>query len=302
MNDNLRGALLMMLCMVAFTANDALLKVVLDRIPLFQTLFLRAIVTSLALLVIGFAMGALRMPSKRGDRLLVLLRTLAEVVAAWLFLTALTNMPLANASAILQVLPLTVTLVSALVFREPLGWRRLSAIAIGFGGVMLIVRPGTEGFNVYSLYALAAVAAVTVRDLSARRLSRDVPSITAALAMSVGVMVTSGIGASFGGWVALDTQTAVYLLAASVFVIVGYLSSVMSMRIGDIGVVAPFRYASLIAALILGFVVFGDWPSPLTLIGAAIVVGTGLFTLRREIRLARQAALVRDVAVSARTS
>ncbi|WP_099826129.1 DMT family transporter [Oceaniglobus indicus] len=294
MSDNLRGALLMMTCMVAFTCNDALLKMVLDDLPLFQTLFLRGLLTALALFAIGSVVGGLWLPLLPRDRWLIGLRTIAEIIAAWLFLSALSNMPLANVSAILQVLPLVVTLASALFFRDPLGWRRLVAILIGFCGVLLIVRPGTDGFNTYSLYALASVVAVTVRDLSARRLSRGVPSLVVAFMTALGITAASGLAALFEPWAPIDAEAAGFILAATVFVIVGYLSSIAAMRVGDVAVVAPFRYVGLIAALILGFVVFGDWPAVPTLIGAAIVVGTGLFTLYRELRLARR---VRQVAV-----
>ncbi|WP_102106761.1 DMT family transporter [Oceaniglobus roseus] len=287
MSDNMRGALLMMTCMVAFTINDTFMKIILGEIGLFQALFLRGIVTTAALVALAAAMGVLVLPPRPRDRWLILVRTFAEVSAAWLFMTALVHMPIANVSAILQVLPLSVTLVSALVFRDPLGWRRLSAIAIGFFGVLLIVRPGTEGFTVYSVYALASVACVTLRDIAARGLSREVPSITVAMLTALGVTLSVGAFSAFETWEAVDGATALHLAGASLFVVAGYLSSVMTMRVGEIGVIAPFRYTSLVAALILGLVVFGDWPAPLTLLGAAIVVGMGIFTLLREHHLGR---------------
>jgi len=185
------------------------------------------------------------------------------------------------------VMPLVVTLASAVVFKEPLGWRRLTAIGIGFFGVMLIVRPGTEGFNIYSVYALASVAAVTVRDLASRRLSRDVPSLAVAWITATGVGVMGLLGVPFTDWVAVEMRVLGWLAGASVFVIAGYLCSVMAMRVGEIGFIAPFRYSSLIAALILGFLVFDEWPRIVTLVGAFIVVATGVFTLYREQRVLR---------------
>ncbi|WP_226783226.1 DMT family transporter [Oceaniglobus trochenteri] len=287
LTDNMRGALLMATCMVAFTVNDAFMKSVLDNVPLFQALFLRGVFTSVLLLVLGIALRGLRMPRLPRDRWLIALRTLAELFGAFLFMSALSQMPLANVSAILQVLPLSVTLASAVVFAEPLGWRRLTAIGVGFCGVLLIVRPGTEGFNLYSLYAVGAVVAVTVRDLAARGLSRDVSSLSVALFTALGVGTAAGCAALFTPWVAISGRDLGLLGGATAFIIVGYLSSVMAMRVGEIGFIAPFRYASLIAALILGFVVFGEWPLPLTLLGAAIIVATGGFTLYREQKLSR---------------
>lgn len=288
-SDNMRGAFLMATCMVAFTVNDAFMKAVMAHVPLFQAIFLRGLMTSALLLIVALKMGALRLPPARRDRRLIALRSLAEIASAGLFIFALSKMPLANVSAIMQVLPLTVTLASALFFAEPLGWKRLTAIAIGFCGVLLIVRPGTEGFNIHSLAVLGAVVAVTVRDLAARRLSRDVPSFGVALAAALGVTLASGLGATVTPWVAVTAVDLAMLGGATVFVIVGYLVSVMAMRVGEIGFIAPFRYTSLIAALVLGWLAFGEWPGLLTLLGALIVVATGLFTLYREHMILRRA-------------
>jgi len=182
-----------------------------------------------------------------------------------------------------------VALAAAVVFREPLGWRRIVAIAIGFFGVMLIVRPGAEGFNVYALYGLGAVGFVTVRDLAARRLSRETPSITVALAGALLITLSAGLVTGMEGWSPVAPRDLGLLAVAAVFIVAGYLASVMTMRVGEIGFVAPFRYTGLIWALLMGWLVFGDWPRPLTLVGAALVVATGLFTLYRERRVARHA-------------
>jgi len=165
----------------------------------------------------------------------------------------------------------------------------MSAILAGFIGVMLIVRPGTEGFNVYSVYGLAAVAFVTLRDLATRKLSRDVPSMLVTLFNSFFIMAFFGLGSLTGAWEPIDARAALIICGAAVMIIGGYLFSIMVMRVGEISFVAPFRYTSLIWALLLGWLVFGDWPQTLTLIGAAIVVASGLFTLYREAQISRRA-------------
>uniref|UniRef100_UPI004047AF86 DMT family transporter n=2 Tax=Yoonia sp. TaxID=2212373 RepID=UPI004047AF86 len=281
-SDNLRGAAFMTGSMVAFTVNDTFLKGLSLDIPLAQTLFVRGVGTTLFLLMISYFMGQLRFDFSRKDWLLILIRAAAEIAAAYLFLTALFHMPIANVSAIMQVMPLSVALAAAVFFREPLGWRRVLAIAVGFGGVLLIVRPGTEGFNIYSAYVLAAVVCVTVRDLAARRLSRSVPSTMVAVIASAAVALSGGGLTAASDWVTLDQSAWLNTIGAMFMVVLGYLFSVTAMRIGEIGFVAPFRYASLIAALILGYLVFGDWPRNITLLGAFIVVATGMFTLYRE--------------------
>lgn len=295
--DNLKGAALMVVSMAAFTLNDACMKLLAGDMPLFQAIFLRGVLSSVLIYLVARQMGAIRLRLPRRDWALIALRTGAELGSTFLFLTALFNMPLANVSAILQALPLTVALAVALVFGEPLGWRRLAAIAIGFVGVMLIVRPGAEGFNFYSLYALAAVGFVTVRDLAARRLSSAVPSVTVALLTALVISLAAGLASVWQGWVPVDAGQLGLIATAALFILIGYLSSVMVMRVGEIGFVAPFRYTGLIWALVLGFVIFGDWPKPLTLLGAAIVVTTGLFTLYRE----RQFRLRKAAAETARS-
>ena len=291
LTDNVRGALFMMGSMSAFTVNDAFMKAVSVDLPLFQSIFLRGVIVVPLLVILCKAMGQLRFDLSRRDWTLILIRTGAEMIGAILFITALFNMPLANVSAILQALPLTVSLAAAVFFSEPLGWRRITAILIGFAGVMLIVRPGGADFSVYSLYAVGAVLVVTVRDLAARRMSRDVPSTLAAVIAAVGVMLMAMLGLPFEIWVPVDVGQVGLLTGAGVFIIGGYVFSVAAMRVGEIGFVAPFRYTSLVVALFLGFIVFGEVPKVLTLIGAVIVVAMGLFTLYREqraVRLARK--------------
>jgi S-adenosylmethionine uptake transporter len=288
-SDNLTGALLMMGSMAAFTFNDAMIKGLSGHVPLFQAMFLRGVLTTVLVAVIAWRMGALARRLPREDWGPVFWRMVGEVGSAYFFISALFNMPLANISAIMQALPLTITLAAALFFRDPVGWKRMAAILAGFIGVMLIVRPGTEGFNIYSVYGLAAVAFVTLRDLATRKLSRDVPSMLVTLITSCAIMVFFGLASLTDDWVAMDARSSALITGASVMVIGGYLCSIMVMRVGEISFIAPFRYTSLLWALILGWVVFGDWPQTITLVGAAIVVASGLFTLYREARVSRRA-------------
>lgn len=278
----------MMAAMAAFTINDTFMKLISGSLPFFETIFLRGVATSVFLGLLAWHMRALRLNPLRRDWQLILLRTVAEVAAAHLFLTALFNAPIADVTAILQALPLTVALAGVVFLGEPIGWRRLTAILVGFVGVMLIVQPGGSSFSVYSLYALGAVAAVTVRDLAARKLSRDVPSLTVAFIAGLAVTMYAGIGGVTEDWIVPDGRTVALLAGAVAFIAVAYSCSVMTMRVGDIGLVAPFRYTGLVWALVLGWVVFGDWPGNLMILGSAIVVATGIYTLLRERSLGKR--------------
>jgi drug/metabolite transporter (DMT)-like permease len=239
LSDNARGALLMMASMASFTLNDVFMKSLSDELPLFQALALRGLVTTLFLVLLARRLGLLRFDLARRDWGLIAVRTIAEIGAAYFFITAIFNMPIANATAILQVLPLTVTLAGAVFLGEAVGWRRLSAIIVGFVGVLLIVRPGAEGFTVYSVYALIAVVFVTVRDLVVRRMSDEVPSLTIAVCASAGVAGFAALASLGIDWQPLSQTALLQLGAAGVLIIGGYMFSIMAMRVGEVAVVTP---------------------------------------------------------------
>jgi S-adenosylmethionine uptake transporter len=285
MSPNTIGALLMIASMASFTLNDTLVKLTSGEVPLFQLIFLRGLLTTTLILVTKGRLGPMHLDISKRDWKIIAVRSFAEIASAYFFLTALFNMPLGNVTAILQVLPLSVTLASALVLREAVGWRRMSAIGVGFCGVMLIIKPGAEGFNIWSIYALIAVAFVTLRDLATRRLSKGVPSMTVTMVTAVSITIASGLASLTAPWVPITGDLALMIAGASVFVLGGYFFSVQVMRVGDVSFVAPFRYTGLIWALVLGWFVFGDWPGWTTLLGAFIVVAMGIFTLYRERRL-----------------
>lgn len=284
-SDNIRGALLMVGAMTAYTVNDAFMKAASDDIPLFQAVLFRGIGAIICLTIMCRYLGQLHFNLPRRDWGLILLRTAGELGGTYFFLTALFNMPIANVAAILQALPLVVALAATLFLGEALGWRRFAAIAVGFIGVVFIIQPGGEDFSAYSFYALAAVGCVTLRDLAVRRMSVQVPAVFIALIAAIGVTTLGAIGSLFITWGSFSTTSVMQLGGATVFLIFGYVFSVSAMRSGEISFVAPFRYTGLLVALILGMAVFDEWPNALTLIGATIVVATGLFTLWRERQL-----------------
>ncbi|BDW86738.1 DMT family transporter [Roseicyclus marinus] len=282
LSPNLKGALYMTLSMAAFTLNDACVKLVAETVPLFQIVALRGLSTTILLAVTVHLTVGLRFSMPRRDRPLVAWRTVAEVGAMVAFLLALTNMAIANATAILSALPLMVTLAAAVLFRDPVGWRRWAAIGVGFVGVMMIVQPGTDGFNEWSLLALLSVVIITARDLLTRAFSPAVPSMSVAVITAGAVGAFGAIVSLFTPWMAMGLYEIALTLAASVFIIGGYVFGIMVMRIGEVGFVSPFRYTSLIFALILGFVIFDEFPNTLALFGVATVMAAGIYTLFRE--------------------
>ncbi|MEM6307476.1 MAG: DMT family transporter [Pseudomonadota bacterium] len=282
MTDNIKGAGLMTLSMLTFAINDAFIKSLGGVVPVFQTLTLRTGMTLVLLCIYVSVTGWSVGPTTWREKGLIGLRTLSEIGAAYFIVTALFHMPLANITAILQMLPLSVPLAALIVLREPLGWQRLAAIAVGFLGMLLIVQPGAGGFTDYSLYGVAAVICVTIRDITARSLRAQISPGVLSVFVACGVFVFSGAMALTEPFVPVPPQGWIGLIGSAVAIMVGYIVSVSAIRHGDVSFTAQFRYTGLLAALVLGYVFFGEWPNALTLLGACIVVCMGLFTLYRE--------------------
>ena len=288
--DNLRGAGLMVLSMAAFICNDAAIKYVTQTLPLSQAVLMRGLAVTAMLWVLAIRDGGIDWwPAARRDRRLMLVRAVAEVGSTVLYLVALQQMQLADLSAIMQALPLLVMLAAAVVFRERLGWRRLTAVGVGMFGVLLILRPGTSAFSVWSLVALGAVLLIVVREITTRRFSPAVRSSTIALSAAIAVTLAAPLMPSAGPWRWPTGAELAGLAAAVGFLAVGYQTAVATMRVGEVGFVSPFRYTSLLFAIILGIAFFGEWPDTWTWVGSMLVVGAGLYSIWRETRLRRQA-------------
>ncbi|WP_423210744.1 DMT family transporter [Paracoccus yeei] len=285
-SDNLRGTMLMVLSMAAFTCNDAVMKAVTQTLPLYESVALRGMAVLALMVAAALVQGdGLRLTVPRGDVAALVIRTAADIVSTLLYLLALRQMALADLSAIMQALPLAVTLAAALFFRERLGWRRLSAIGVGFLGVLLILRPGTGAFDTWSAVALLSMLLIVVRDIATRYFSRQVGSGTIAFHAALAVML-SGFALGAGeDWRMPDLPEAALLLLSAGFLTVGYLTAVATMRVGEISFVAPFRYTSLVWAILLGLALFGEWPDGWTWAGSALVVGAGLYAILRERQL-----------------
>lgn len=282
LTDNMRGALLMTGSMAAFVVNDTMMKVTFETLPVAQTLFFRGLFASLLLVAMAGATGALTYRPKRQDRWPLILRLTGEVGATASFMLALSNTPIANAVAVLQAAPLFVTMAAALFLGEIVRWRRWSAIGVGFIGMLVIVQPGAEGFDAYALFAVITVIFITLRDIGTRNLSEGTPTLWASATSALVVTIGAGLIIPLEGWEPMGGQEFMLSIGASFFVIIGYITHVGSVRFGEISAVAPFRYTVLVWAIILGFVVFGEIPNALTLLGSAIVTGAGLYTIWRE--------------------
>ncbi len=281
--DNLRGAILMVLAMLGFAIEDSFIKLMGDALPVGQIIMLLGIGGGTVFAAVVLAQGrALWEPAMRTAP--VLIRALGEIVGTMCFVSAIVLTPLSSASAILQATPLVVTLGAALFLGEAVGWRRWAAIGVGFAGVMLIIRPGLEGFTPLSLLALGGVFGLAARDIATRK----IPATLSTMQLSfLGFIVLIPAGAALlvitGAPLApLDLRLSGLMAASIAIGVFAYYGIVAAMRVGEVSFVTPFRYSRLIFAMIIGIAFFGERPDTLTFLGGAIIVASGIYTVWRE--------------------
>ncbi|MBX3568788.1 MAG: DMT family transporter [Rhizobiaceae bacterium] len=277
----------MSIAMTTYTGADTIMKFVAAEMNMGQAIFVRGFFGTLLVAVLVWRAGLLSSLPLVFQRY-VMLRAVGELGANVTFLLALVHLPLANVAAIYQALPLAVTVAAAYFFREPVGWRRWACIAVGFVGVLIVVRPGSEGFNAYSLLGVACVLFCVLRDVATRKVPESIPTILPTAATTALVMVFgAGMIVPYGGWSPMSWTSTGLLAFGAAIIVVGHLFIIMSTRTGEISVVAPFRYTSLLVAIVLGIAVFGDYPDAIIMLGSAIVVASGLYMLWRESRVSR---------------
>ncbi|WP_026744910.1 DMT family transporter [Leucothrix mucor] len=280
--DNTRGSLYMVIAMAAFALEDMFIKSAAAQIPVGEIL---------ALFGFGGMCAFILLTWRRKERVIhpailskpILLRVICEVTGRVFFTLALALTPISSASAILQATPLVVVMGAAIFFGEKVGWRRWMAIMIGFIGVLMIIRPGLEGFEASSLLALIGMLGFAGRDLA----TRAAPPALSNMQLGVYgffIMVPTGLVMLLytGGGVIPSALSAAQIVGATIFGTLAYYSLTVAMRTGEVSVVTPFRYTRLVFALVVGALVFSERPDFMTLLGSAIIIGGGIYTLLRS--------------------
>jgi len=284
--DNRKGILLMIIAMAGFTMEDLFIKKLSATISTSQILITLGICSGFVFMLMAYC-GNHNIFARQAWSRIAIIRIVAEAIAAIFFVIALAKAPLSTVAAILQATPLVITMGAALFLGEKVGWRRWLAVFAGFFGVMLIIRPGFDSYDPAVIYALISVFGISVRDLITRLISDEVHSSVVSFQAFASLIGAGLITLAFSSdqLISINKIETYYFLGAVVFGVAAYYGIVLSLRLGAASVVSPYRYSRLLFALVIGMIIFHERPDSITLLGAAIIVFSGLFTFLRERRL-----------------
>jgi drug/metabolite transporter (DMT)-like permease len=279
--DALRAGLFMVAASASFVTNDTFVKLLGGTVPVGEIIAVRGSMSSLLLAAVCLRRNLFPATPQIFGRG-VLARSAFDLFATFLFIVALIHMPIANLTSIIQAVPLAVIIMAYVFLGEAVGWRRTAAIIVGFIGVLLIARPSPQSFNIYDGLALLIVFAAAIRDIITRRIPTNVPSLIVAFANALLVTAGGFVFGLFEGFIPLELWQFGCLAAASLFLGLGYAFIVLTLRLGEIAVSAPFRYVNVVFSIFSGIAVFGEFPDLTALAGMALIVASGLYTIHRE--------------------
>lgn len=272
-----------------YLLGDTAVKLASDAVPVPQIIVLRGALTTLLVAATAAAAGVLRYWRGMFTRP-VLIRGGFDGATTLMFTFALANMRIADATAVINAAPIAGTLMAIVILKERVDALRWTAILLGFVGVVLVLRPDPSGFNFYGLLAVGALITVAGREVVTRRIGGEVPSLIVTLWSTITVMLVGAAAAlAAGAWVPLAYRELGLIALAAVFLFGAYHYSVVSLRLGEVSLVGPFRYIIIIWGLAVGYLVWGDVPGIPELSGMALIAVAGFAVFRREFSRSRRA-------------
>jgi drug/metabolite transporter (DMT)-like permease len=282
----IRSIALMVIASGLLTIQDGMVKWIAQSYPVGQVMTLRGLFV--IAIVILWAMARRRTSELRvSNWSLQLTRGTLMAISTFLFVTGLTLMPIADAIAIAFAGPVIATALAALLLGERVRWRRWTAIGVGFTGVVVMLRPTPDLVRLVAVVPLLAALFGAFRDIVTRKMGTGGESTPAIMLISTSVVTIAGLLTIPLGWAPLQVADLGWFVASASLVALAQALMIESLRLGEIGLVAPFKYTSLVWAVLLGVVVWGDLPDAWTWVGSTLVVGSGLYIWHREIALAR---------------
>lgn len=281
----MRAIAAMVLSTLLYGFSDVAMKLAAASLPTGESVALRSL-GAVALLATAAQLAGVLGQIRKALIPLMFWRSLGDGGNSLLFQAALARMSLADAMAILQLAPLSLTAAAALLLGAQVGWRRWTAVAVGFAGALLVIKPGTSAFNGWALLVIAAVLCGTLRDMTSRRFDPGLSPLVMILVSQAGVGVLALAGLAVETWRTPTASEIGQVAVGALFIASGHIAGLYAVRDSDLATVAPFRYSGIVWAIMLGFVVWGTLPDTVSLVGIAILVAAGLYTFYRERRLA----------------
>jgi drug/metabolite transporter (DMT)-like permease len=281
MTANQRGIVAICGCMASYTANDVLVKQILRDYPVGEVIFVRGLMSTLLIGGVVVALGHAARLRPAMSRLMGA-RSVCDGLSTACFIAALAHMQLVNVAAVLAIGPLLITALSVLFHGEAVGWRRWTAVAVGFIGALFLIKPIPSAFDVWAIVAAGSALFAALRELYNRKIDHSVPTLVIALWGAIGITLFGTVFALTEDWNMFSLGDLAQLFVASVFVGLAIYLMALGFRNVDLSVVAPFRYSYLITSAIGGYLLFREVPDGWSIAGAALIVGSGLYALHRE--------------------
>lgn len=287
--NNFKGSVFMILAMFAFTLEDFFLKKATKFVPLGEILIICGLLGVIFFLGCSF-IAKQNIIYEESLSAILIVRSIFEISGRVFYALAIAMMPITNASAILQATPIVVVLGAVIFLKEKVGWRRWGAILFGFFGVLLIIQPGAEGFNIFSIFAVLGMIGFAGRDLATRMSPSNMSNFQLGtfgflMVFISGILITLFnlfIFPSNAVWINISAKNLGFIVANGVAGIIAYQCLTIAMRNGDVSFVTPFRYVRVLFALFFGVILLGEEPNILVLSGSLVVVLSGIYIILRR--------------------
>ena len=279
---NSKGIMLMLISMASFAVGDTFVKISGAFLSPAQIMFF-LIAGGLIIFAIIAKFKGENLFDRRACSSVLLIRYCAEMVGLVAMIIGLTKIPLSVVGTVTQASPILVAAGAVIFFKEVISWRRWTSIVIGFVGVVLVIQPGGQNLDYAVIWAVVALIAFSIRDIVTRLTPPDIPSSSiATFTMIAAFPFTTA-------WVFLSGEKFFppemdWAVVSSMIILgsFGYLLLITSLRLGELSAIMPFRYSRIVFLLILGFLVFGERPTASMLIGATLILISGVYIMWRE--------------------
>ncbi len=286
----MRSIIYVLLASASFGANDIATKLAVEYLPVPEIIAIRGIGAGvIAFVLICLVHGVAQI--KKVVQRYVFYRGVLEGLIGPMLITCYALLPVATVSAVMQVGPFLAMIAGIYLFRESVGWRSWGAAFIGFFGVMLIIKPGTGGFQAAALFVLFVAVMMVARDIQSRKIGAAAPPFVVSFSTSLfGTIIALMLAPliqplgfqAWGAWVWPDLFSFSMCIAAAIFMVAAHNFSFLAFRSGDMSVVAPFRYSYLFFLVIGGMIVFSEFPDWVSVLGMVLIVAAGIYLLHRE--------------------